>query len=163
MEEGADRAVHERDYEGDRVKSGTKNRRCLMRDCVKKDVCRHLIALDGNLEACAATETCRFILEAVESKKEKPATRTYKKKGEATKRHYKKRTESAPPLHEPIDDDSGITEKQFKKAKKKIINARQNKGLNENQERALESMKGLHFKSLNGTQKQQILNIAKDL
>ncbi len=134
-----------------------------MKDCVKKDVCRHLIALDGNLEVCAATETCRFILEVPESKKEKPAKRSYKKKDEATKRHYKKRTESDPTLHEPVEDNSGITKAQYKKAKKKITIARQNGKFDENQELAFGPMKGKHFNGLTGAQKKQIVSIAKDL
>ncbi len=83
--------------------------------------------------------------------------------GQKPKRHYKKHAKIAP------DDDNAdiancdITEKQFKKARKKISNAKQNKGLDENQERALASLKGVKYKNATAAQKEQILNIAKAL
>ncbi|HUU39347.1 MAG TPA: hypothetical protein VMW42_00250 [Desulfatiglandales bacterium] len=119
--------------------------------CIHKCVCRHLVASDSDPDGyCAVTEVCRFYVPEHDGTK-------------PVKRAYKKRLVSDPPINEELEDDSGITEKQFKKAKKKIQNAKQNKGLNDSQKRALKAMKGLRFKSMSGAQKQQILNIANDL
>jgi hypothetical protein len=59
--------------------------------------------------------------------------------------------------------DCEITEKQFMKARKKIINAKQRGKLDENQELAFKSFKGLHFKNMTAAMKEQIVNMAKDL
>ncbi len=129
-----------------------------MKNCVKKDVCKHLIVLGDDPDGpCAVVETCKFILEAQDAKKEKPAKRHYKK------RHYKKRLGSDEPLREPIEDDSGITKKQIVKARLKITIAEKNDKLTDNQTLALKSLKGIRFPMLTGPQKNQIINIAKDL
>lgn len=121
--------------------------------CSHKIVCKHFAALGSDPDSpCPITETCRFY---ATPDLDPP------RKG---KRPYKKRIVSDLTLHDDMDiDTSGITEKQFKKAKKKIVNARQNKGLTDNQESALKAMKGLRFKKMSVAQKEQIISIAKDL
>lgn len=74
-----------------------------------------------------------------------------------TRRKYRRRAKE-----EAVAED-GITKQQFIQAKKKVVNAKQNKGINENQEAALTAIKGLHFKKISEVQKQQVLNIANDL
>ena len=122
-----------------------------MKACFHECVCRHLVALGYALNRpCPINEICKFYAGAPEDKK-----------GKAAKKPCKRRLESDPPIEDI--DTSGISEKQFKKAKKKIENARQNKGLTENQESALVPMKRLRFKKMTGEQKKQIVNIANDL
>ena len=124
-----------------------------MKACFHECVCKHLIALGVDPGSpCPIVETCKYHAAADLCKP---------KEG---KRPYKSRLKSDPTLHDDADiDTSGITEKQFKKAKTKIANAKQMGKLNENQKSALKAMKGKRFKKMNATQKQQIVSIANDL
>ena len=124
-----------------------------MKACFHECVCRHLGVLNIKPDdACPIIETCKY---HAKPDLDEP------KKG---KRQYKRRIQSDQTIRQDTDiDTSGITEKQFKKAKKKIVNVKQNKGLDENQELALKAIKGLHFKKMSGIQKQQIMDIADDL
>ncbi len=129
-----------------------------MKACFHKTVCKYRIASDTDLDGlCAIAETCKFCVGTGPDELKKG------KKKEAVKRHYKKRGEVAAPAQESTEDHSGITEKQFRKAKLKIAYARQHKKLTENQEKALEAMKGLWFGKMNEEQKRQIISIANDL
>lgn len=56
-----------------------------------------------------------------------------------------------------------VSRKDFDKARTKIQNARYTKKLTDNQERALETLKGLRFTTMSEAQKHQILNIANDI
>ncbi len=138
-----------------------------MKACFHKGVCKHLIVLGDEPDGpCAIVEACKFYVgmdsdELKKGKKEKTAKRHYKKRGpKPGKRKYTKRVKE--PSEEELHDD-GISKKAFDKAKKKIINAKANKGINENQERAFDMTKGLRFTKMNQGQKQQIIDIAKDL
>jgi cytochrome oxidase Cu insertion factor (SCO1/SenC/PrrC family) len=83
--------------------------------------------------------------------------------GGKPKRHYKKRIKAADSdagLYEDVETGK-ITEKQFKKARKKLSNADQNGKLDENQKLALKALKGIRFKTASDGQKEQIMNMAK--
>lgn len=125
--------------------------------CFHEDVCKHLINLTGEVDAppCPITTICKHHV-APEIEK---VTRPYKKRAYKP-RTYKKRVKynKAPG---PIE--SKITKKQINKAKKKIMNAKRNKGISDNQDAAFNALKGIRFKNLTDSMKEQIIGIANDI
>ena len=68
------------------------------------------------------------------------------------KRHYKKRAKPDPDDDSTDIGESKITPVQYESARKKIANAKYHDKLNENQVKALESLKGLRFKTMAAAQ-----------
>jgi hypothetical protein len=124
-----------------------------MAGCKLDVICKHFV-LESFTE-CVRKGMCKFFTEGDKA--------IGGGKAAEEKRHYKKRAKTAPDDDNTDIGDCNITEKQFKKARKKISNAKQNKGIDENQEKALESLKGVKYKNATAAQKEQIIGIAKDL
>jgi len=123
-----------------------------MAGCKNDVICKHFVLT--SFTECVRKDICKFFDmgdKVVAVSTAKPVKRKYTRKGKAD-------------FDDKIDpDDSGITEKQFKKARKKIANAQQNGKLDENQKLALSSLKGVRFKNATAAQKEQVINMARDL
>lgn len=121
-----------------------------MQGCKNDTICKHFVLT--SFTECLRKDICKFYAEGDKAigggSAEKP------------KRHYKRRAK-------PDSDDDGditesaITEKQFKKARKKLDRLERLGKLDENQIKALESYKGKHYKTLTDVQRQQIVSMAK--
>ena len=118
--------------------------------CIHQEVCSHFFTKDQP-DLCAVNNVCKYYESAV-------ATKISTDK--ASKRRYTKRGKTDDDV---VVNEDGITEKQFKKARKKIANAQQQKRLSDNQKLALTTLKGLRFKTMTEAQREQIVSIAKDL
>lgn len=118
--------------------------------CIHQEVCGHFFTKDQP-DLCAVNNVCKYYESLI---KEKIST------DKASKRRYTKRGK---PDDDAVVNEDGITEKQFKKARKKIANAQQQKRLSDNQKLALTTLKGLRFKTMTEAQREQIVSIAKDL
>lgn len=147
-----------------------------MKKCIHEEICKHahVLIIDKELENfCKHAEFCKHY-EAPEEKVEAQIEPTGKKTGKKKRQYNKKKKpeqnikpkqniEQTAEVSHVAGDTCNITQKQFRSAKKKISNTRQNKGLNEDQNLALSAMKGKSFEKLSSHQKQQIISIAKDL
>lgn len=117
--------------------------------CKQDKVCKYFVLT--SFTHCLREDICKFYEEVVT---DGPAKQ---------KRKYKKRAGKSDEDIDSIPESNGVTEKQFKKARKKIANAQQNHKLSENQELALKGLKGLRYKTMTEAQREQVVNIAQEL
>lgn len=128
-----------------------------MQKCIHEEVCQHKVEREDG--SCVADKVCKYC-EGVEPVRVHDRTVM-----RAKKRKYTRKIKAVNPDDDNIDAASGPTKEEFLKARAKISHARQCKSLNENQLLALNSpdMKAKSYRQLSVAQREQIINIAKDL
>jgi hypothetical protein len=109
--------------------------------CIHQDVCE--FKQEGPEGVCGLRKICKHYPEDDEDVSSKP-----------TKKKVR------------IDEDGNepkISEAVFKRAKKKLDNIRDTGNLDENQVKAMDEVKGKHFKTLTEPQKAQIVEMADSI
>lgn len=127
-----------------------------MEKCIHEEVCRYKTEEAG--QRCGNTEICKHCDDG--------------SCGVVVKKHHKAgvwhpKAHKAHKAEDPNDDEGtgeeGISEKEFKRAKKQVEYFMKSGKLTDNQQLALDTIKGKHFKNLPEVQRKQMLDIAKDV